>query len=179
MKCTTIVRHPGAIALGFFFAGVTAYVLFKDVLDGAAVTTTHVLALAALVAALASGHMALPELKAGRVLSALTLGLLFVGSTSYVVISSGARNAETAAVKAAAIAQVNADRARVEAERSKAQAMLDEERKALARECASGKGKRCEGIKAAEAVYSAAVLGHDATFTADGQADCALISSTR
>jgi hypothetical protein len=162
MKCTTIVRHPGAIALGCFFAGVTAYVLFKDVLDGAPVTTTHVLAMAALVAALASGHMALPELNAGRVLSALTLGLLFVGSTSYVVISSGARNAETAAVKVAAIAQVNADRARVEAERSKAQAMLDAERKAMARECASGKGRRCEGVQATVAVYAAAVAGHDA-----------------
>jgi hypothetical protein len=125
-------------------------------------TTNHVLAMAALVAALASGHMALPELKAGRVLSALTLGLLFVGSTSYVVISSGARNAETAAVKAAGIAQVNADRARVEAERSKAQAMLDEERKAMARECASGKGRRCEGVQATVAVYAAAVAGHDA-----------------
>jgi hypothetical protein len=118
--------------------------------------------MAALVAALASGHMALPELKAGRVLSALTLGLLFVGSTSYVVISSGARNAETAAVKAAAIAQVNADRARVETERSKAQAMLDEERTAMARECASGEGKRCKGVQATVAVYTAAVAGHDA-----------------
>jgi hypothetical protein len=141
---------------------VTGYVLFKDVLDGAPVTTNHVLALAALVAALASGHMALPELKAGRVLSALTLGLLFVGSTSYVVISSGARNAETAAVKAAAIAQINADRSLVEGERSKAQAMLEEERAALGRECATGRGKRCEGLKATVAVYEAAVTGHDA-----------------
>jgi hypothetical protein len=162
MKCTTIVRHPGAIVLGCFFASVTGYVLFKDVLDGAPVTTNHVLAMAALVAALASGHMALPELKAGRVLSALTLGLLFVGSTGYVVISSGARNAETAADKAADIGQLNADRARVETERSKAQAMLDEERKAMARECASGKGRRCEGVQATVAVYTAAVAGHDA-----------------
>jgi hypothetical protein len=160
MKCTTIIRSPGAIALGLFFAGVTGYVLFKDVLDGFPLNTTHVLSMAALVAALASGHMALPELKAGRVLSALTLGLLFVGSTSYVVISSGARNAETAAVKAVAIAQVNADRARVEAEQSKAQAMLDEERKPMARECASGKGRRCEGVQATVAVYAAAVAGH-------------------
>jgi hypothetical protein len=166
MKTHTTIRHPGAIALGCFFAGVTGYVLFKDVLEGAGVTTNHVLALGALVAALASAHMALPELKAGRVVSALTLGLLFVGSTSYVVISSGARNAETAATKAAAIAQVNANRARVEAERSKAQTMLDEERKALARECASGKGRKCEGVQAAVAAYAAAVAEHDAKLEA-------------
>jgi hypothetical protein len=36
----------------------------------------------------------------------------------------------------------------VERERSKAQEMLDEERKAMARECATGKG--CEGVQAAE-----------------------------
>jgi hypothetical protein len=162
MRHSTTVRSPGAIALGLFFAGVTGFVLFKDVIDGAVITTQHVLSLAALVAALASGHRAMPELKAGRVLSALTLVVLFLASTSYVVISSGARNAETAAARSAAIAQINNDRARVETERSKAQAMLDEERKALARECASGKGKRCVGIREAEGVYVAAVAGHDA-----------------
>ena len=61
MKIITIVRNPGAIALGFFFAGVAAFVLFfKNVIDGAAITTNHVLALSALVAAMASGHMPLP-----------------------------------------------------------------------------------------------------------------------
>lgn len=137
MKTHTTIRHPGAIALGCFFTGVTGYVLFKDVLDGAAISTNHVLSLAALVAALSSGHMALPELKAGRVVSALFLGLLFVASTSYVVISSGARNAETAATKAAIIAQHNTDRAEVETRRVRAQAMLDEEY--VATKCA------CEG----------------------------------
>jgi excisionase family DNA binding protein len=96
VKSHTIIRSPGAIALCAFFAGVTAFVLFKDVLDGAAVTIQHILSLAALVAALASGHKAMPELKSGRVVSAVTLALLFVASTSYIVISSGARNAETA-----------------------------------------------------------------------------------
>ena len=38
----------------------------------------------------------------------------------------------------------------VERERSKAQEMLDEERKAMARECTSGKGRKCEGVQAAE-----------------------------
>jgi hypothetical protein len=40
-------------------------------------------------------------------------------------------------------------------ERAKAQAMLDEERRALAKECATGKGKRCAGTKEAEAVHHA------------------------
>jgi hypothetical protein len=114
--------HAGCVrteSLGLFFAGVTGYVLFKDVLDGAEVTTNHVLSLAALVAALASRHMALPQLKAGRMFWALFLGVLFVGSTSYIVVMSGARNAKTAATEAVAIAQNNADRALVESERRK------------------------------------------------------------
>jgi hypothetical protein len=39
MTTSTTIRSPGAIALGCFFAGVTGYVLFKDVLDGAALST--------------------------------------------------------------------------------------------------------------------------------------------
>jgi hypothetical protein len=62
------IRSPGAIALGAFFASVTGYVLCKDVIDGSAVTTNHVLSLAALVAAIATGHMAIPQLKAKRTL---------------------------------------------------------------------------------------------------------------
>jgi hypothetical protein len=71
VKIITIGRNPGAIALGFFFAGVTAFVLFKDVIDGAAITTNHALALSALVAAMASSHMPLPQLSLGLMSSFL------------------------------------------------------------------------------------------------------------
>jgi hypothetical protein len=165
-----LIRHPGAIALGLFFAGVTCFVVFKDVLDGAAVTTQHVLSLAAIVAAIGSGHMALPELKSGRVVSAAFLGVLFLASTGYVVISSGARNAETAATKAAVIAQANADRARVEAERARltklrndAQGMLAKEQAEYAARCEDKKKAKASNwpnIKRSVDMYTGSVRGH-------------------
>jgi hypothetical protein len=173
MHCTTTIRSPGAIALGLFFTGVTGYVLFKDVIDGAPVSTQHVLSLAAIVAALASGHMALPELKAGRVVSAAFMAVLFVAATGYVVVSSGARNAETTAAKAAVIAQANADRAMLEHDRTKATDMLDEEMAAVKclcdgasdgnRKCPkAGNGSLCRAARASVETYTNAVAGIDA-----------------
>ena len=52
------------------------------------------------------------------------------------------------------------------AERKKAQAMLDQARADIGRECASGEGTRCKGRRATEAVYAAAVTGHDAKLAA-------------
>ena len=73
---------PGAIARGAFFAAVTSYTLFTDVISGGLINTSHVLALAALVAAIASGHMAWPQLRLGAVMPALLLGVLFLGATA-------------------------------------------------------------------------------------------------
>lgn len=163
MILNTTIRSPGAIALGTFFAGVTGYVLFKDVLDGAAITTNHVLALAALVAAISSGHLAWPALRSGQIVQALMLVILFLGSTGYVVVSSGARNAETAGNKAAVIAANNEARAHETKRLTQAEAMLAEAQRNLARECATGKGKRCDGIRATVQVYEAAIKGHQQT----------------
>lgn len=163
MNTTTTIRSGLAICLGLFFAVVTGYVLFKDVIDGAAITTGHVLSLAALVAAIASGHMAWPALRSGAVIPALLLGVLFIGSTGYVVVSSGARNAETAGNKAAAIQAANAVRTREETLLARAEAMLAEAQGRLSKECASGNGARCRGTKATVDVYEAAIKGHTAT----------------
>jgi len=166
MSTTTTVRSWGAICLGIFFALVTAYVLFSDVLGGAAITTGHVLALAALVAAIASGHMAAPALRTGAIIPGIMLVMLFVGGTGYVVVSSGARNAEQAGSKAAAIEAANKTRAHEEELLAKAEAMLAEAQADMARECASGRGKRCQGREATVNVYAAAIKGHKATLAA-------------
>lgn len=163
MKTHTVIRSPAAIALGLFFAGVTAYVLFSDVVRGAPITTGHVLALAAIVAAIASGHMAWPALRAGAIVSGLMLMVLCLGATGYVVVSSGARNAEQAGNKAAAIEAANKTRAHEEKLLAEAEAMLADAQAAMARECASGRGKRCQGREATVNVYEAAIKGHKAT----------------
>ena len=165
MILNTTIRSPGAIALGTFFAGVTGYVLFKDVLDGSAITTNHVLALAALVAAISSGHLAWPALRSGQIVLGLLLAVLFIGSTGYVVVSSGARNAETAGSKAAKIADTNDARARELKQLARAEGMLSEAERKLDKDCVKGKASKgtCDGIRATLAVYSAAIRGHKST----------------
>ncbi|MEQ1712578.1 MAG: hypothetical protein ABL908_14420 [Hyphomicrobium sp.] len=176
MSSTTTVRSWPAIGLGVFFASVTAYVLFKDVTDGAAINTSHVLSLAALVAAIASGHMVWPAAKAGRIVTALMLMVLFLAATGYVVVSSGARNAETAGAKAASVETVAKTRAEIEKMHREANIILGScaagtpkehvgircgLRDAMTKECATGKGKACDGKSYSVTTYDAALEGYD------------------
>lgn len=163
MRDTIKVRSWPAIGFGAFFAAVTTYVLFDDVLHGAPITTAHVLTAAALVGAIASGAFAWPALKSmATFMPGVLLSVLFVATTGYIVISSGARNAETAANKSAAILSANAAREHEMKLRGQAEAMKAEAERNLAAECKSGDGKRCRGIQATINVYVAAIAGHDA-----------------
>ena len=162
MQSHTIIRSYRALAIaGIILAG-TCFVLFQDVYNGAAITTGHVLTALALLIATAAGHQIVPTFKAGRYALTLSMIVLAVGAIAYVGLMSGARNAETTATKAERIDGANTQRAETLAERKAAQAMLDQARAAIARECASGEGPKCKGRRATEAVYAAAIQGHDA-----------------
>lgn len=163
---TTIPRQRiwPAMALWLFFTAVTAYTLLRDVLHGAEpITTSHVLAVAALVAALAAGHYAWPELRRARIVTGLALGLVFCAATSYVIVSAASRNAETAATKSARIADSNAARTREERQLALALDMHKSASKRLDDECVRGKASKaqCDGIRATIAVYGAAIDGHN------------------
>lgn len=152
MKTRTTVKSPGALILGLFFTAVTARTIFDDVWHGAEITVAHLNALAALVAAIASGHLAWPCLKARRLPAALGLAMIFTASTAYIVTSAGARNAEVAQAKAAEIIKTNEERAAIrakladaEADVEQAKADHDDAKRMAAKECASGKGKKCDG----------------------------------
>lgn len=158
------------LVIGGFLSAVTARVLFDDVWHGAEITTSHILSLAAIVVALTAGHYAIPQLKARALVSGLMLGLLFSAATAYVVISSGARNAEQSATKATRAVEVNERRAHEQDELAKAEDMLAKAQADLARECRTGKGSRCRGVEATVSVYEAAVRGHKATLADLGPA---------
>ncbi len=115
MSTPTTQTGGPAMALAVFFAGVTAYVLFADVIAGGRVTVNHVLTLAALVAALAASHYAWPQLRAGAVVSSGLLCGLAIVSTGYVLVSSTARNAEQQQAKVAGALKAGGDRRRAEA----------------------------------------------------------------
>jgi hypothetical protein len=164
MSHTTTVRSWPAIGLGAFFATITGAVLFEDVLHGAPVTTAHAQTLAALVGAIAAAHMAWPALRSRQTLvQGAMLTILSIAALFYVCVSSGARNAETAGNKIAAISAANDVRAREEAQLAKAESMLAEAQAKMATECASGRGTRCRGVMATVDVYAAAIKGHMAT----------------
>lgn len=167
MKTHTTIRSWPAMGLaGVFLAG-TSFVLFNDILfDGARPTTGHVLTALALLAATAAGHQIVAAWRARRLALMAGLAILTAASLAYVATMSGARNAEQSALKAERIGGSNAQRAEIVAERARAQGMLDQARADIGRECASGEGPRCRGRRATEAVYSAAVAGHDARLAA-------------
>lgn len=164
MTDTITVRSMPAIGLGAFFASVTGYVLFDDVIHGQPFTISHLQSLAALVAAFASGLMAWPAITNRQtIVQGLMLVVLAVASTGYVVVSSGARNAEVAGNKLAEITKANSIREREEAQLARAEAMLADSQSKMAAECASGRGTRCRGVMATVEVYQAAIKGHTAT----------------
>jgi len=163
MNTHTVIRSYPAIGLGAFFAGVTGFVLFEDVFHGASISTGHLQTVAALVAAIAAGHMAIPSLKSrATILPGIGLVLLAIAATLYITVTSGARNAEVAGNKVSAIKAANGAREREEALLAKSEAMLAEANKNLSVECASGAGKRCRGVRATVEVYTAAIAGHNA-----------------
>lgn len=162
MTTHTTIRSWRALGVaGVILAG-TCFILFQDVLNGAAITTGHVLTALALLIATAAGHQIVPTFKAGRYALTLSMIVLAIGAIAYIGLMSGARNAEQTATKAERIEGANTQRAAILAERKAAQDMLDAARAAIARECASGEGSKCRGRRATEAVYTAAVAGHDA-----------------
>lgn len=143
----------GAILLAILFAFGTGYVLLEDVLrHGAEFTSAHLQTVLALIGTIAAGHMFLPEIKAGRYVTAAGFALLFIAGTVYIATASGARNAQAAHDKRSAAAASNDVRDAAmdklaEAETDLAQAKHDARKAAAeaASECASGKGKKCEG----------------------------------
>ena len=62
---------------------------------------------------------------------------------------------------------------------SEAEAMLADAQRELARECKTGRGKKCEGIKATVDVYDAAVRGHKAELEQLGPAKVAVPEAKR
>lgn len=162
MTIRTTVRSWRAMGVaGIILAG-TCYVLFQDVIDGAPITTAHVLTALALMIATAASHCIVPTFKIRRYPLTACMVILATGSILYIGLMSGARNAEQTALKAERIEQANKERARIAELRKQAQAMLSKALAEVAKDCKGGVGKNCKGATATRDVYEAAVKGHDA-----------------
>jgi hypothetical protein len=173
---TLYVRSWGALALGIICAGVTGLVIFEDVLrNKAPITTDHVLTAAVIVITAAAGHMWWRRLWSSAFITGLGLLLIFGSGLVYLVVASGGRNAEVAANKRHAAHASNSERAGRLKKIAEAEYILAScpagspakdygercgLRDAMAAECGSGKGKRCDGKSYSVSTYEAAIEGH-------------------
>lgn len=113
---STHVRSWPALAIAGAFLGGTCYVLFQDVIEGAAVNSGHVMTALAILATTAAGHYVWPTARRGGVILAAGLFVLALAGLLYIATMSGARNAEVLIAKASAVSKLNGDRKRAQTE---------------------------------------------------------------
>lgn len=141
------VRSPGALALGILFALGTCWVLFHDIRSLSQITVDHVLTLGTLLGTIASGHYFVPAVRDRQFLAAFGLGLAFCAGTFICVTGSAGRGGEAIEQQAATAKSINAQRDDAIAELKAARAKRDELAISFAKECATGKGSRCAGVR--------------------------------
>lgn len=111
MTSHTIIRSASAILVGVIFALITAFVLLEDCLrHGAPFTTKHLMSAAVLGGSIYFGHKLWRQFKLGHYGSALGCAVLFIGGTSFCVLSSAGRNAEVVTRKVLQANSVNVSR---------------------------------------------------------------------
>ncbi len=98
----------------------------------------------------------------GRSLAGFGLALLSLCGSGLIVWEQSGRRAQTQVATAVTVGDVTLERRRLIQKRAEADEILVKHRADQARECASGKGKRCDGISYTVATWEAAVAGYDA-----------------
>lgn len=151
--------HWGARFAGALCALGAIAILTQDVLTTHAVTIDHGLQILIIILTIAIGHLAARELRQVRILTGLPLALVAAMASFWCVYQTAGRTAashERAMSDAAEAARLRpAAVARLEANVK----MLEEERRAYAKQCASGDGPKCQGIRKSLEVYTDAVNG--------------------
>lgn len=152
-----------AIIAGCVFLAGTLAILFEDVLNGAPLALKHLITLVILSGTILAGHLASQARRDWRTwIAAFGFFLVFLSGTALVVYSSVGRQASMTTQVNASAEEINDRRAQIQKDRAKAQGMLDSALASFGKQCATGKGVRCDGIGATIDVYRAAVKGHDA-----------------
>jgi len=158
-----------AIVAGGLFAAGTLGILLEDVLlHDAPVTLKHAITVIVVAGTIMVGHLAATARSSRHWSASVGFGVLFLAGTMLTVYSSVGRQAEHTMIASATAEAVATARARATKGLVEAESMLADSQRELARECKSGKGRRCDGIRATVDVYAAAVRGHKAELTAIG-----------
>jgi hypothetical protein len=111
--------------------------------------------LAIITGVLAHGHGLLTP--SGAALAAVSIGL-----SGAIVWEQSGRRAQTRVTTQTVVVDATRERARLTQLRAEADQILTKHRADQARECASGKGKRCDGMSYTVRTWEAALEGYDA-----------------
>jgi hypothetical protein len=111
--------------------------------------------LAIITGVLAHGHGLLMP-------SGAALALVSVGLSGAIVWEQSGRRAQTRVTTQTIVVDATRERARLTQLRAEADQILTKHRADQARECASGKGKRCDGMSYTVRTWEAALEGYDA-----------------
>jgi hypothetical protein len=177
---TSIEGRALAITAGGLFAVGTLGILLEDVImHSAPFTLKHALTVVVVAGTIMVGHLAAGARSAGHWGAVAGFGVLFLAGTLLTVYSSVGRQAEHTMIASAEVQAAELARARATKGLGEAETMLADAQRELARECKTGRGKRCEGIKATVDVYDAAVRGHKAELERLGPAKVAVPEAKR
>lgn len=167
---TTIGLRSLAGVAGLVFLSGTAVLIFGDVIKGASLTEEHYIAAVIIAGTMMVGHLSYEAWLTGKRPSAINFGFLFAVGTALVVLSSAGRQGEATAITQAQADAAETARGDARQGLKRAQGMLAEAQAALAKECKSGRGKRCDGIQRTIDVYEAAARGEQAKLDQIGPA---------
>jgi hypothetical protein len=161
---THITGRAVALVAGVISTACALGILLEEVVTGSAVFgLKHGLTIGLVSITMLTGHLVVEALRSRSILGILGFAVLFVTGTALVVYKSTGRQAEHT-FQSQAEADVAAEaRTASKAALARSEAMLADAQRDLARECKSGRGKRCQGIEATIGVYEAAITGHRAT----------------
>lgn len=157
------IRSPLAMCACLISASLSILLLVEPSFDGkftihtavAVAVSAGLVSMAIIMGVLAHGH--------GLVTAAgAALALLSVSLSGAIVWEQSGRRAQIRASTTVVGADATAERSRLTQLRAEADQILAKHRADQARECASGKGKRCDGISYTVRTWEAAREGYDA-----------------
>lgn len=151
-----------ALVAGFLASTGALAILVQDAIRTNVWTLEHGLIPVLMSIQILTAHLAIAALKQWRAASAIGFVVVAIVSTWGVLYTSVGKQSRVAAEQASAQADTGRQRADAERRLAANTAMLDGARARHAAECATGKGRRCDGILATVGVYEDAVSGNRA-----------------
>ena len=160
---TDTIGRAVALVLGIVSAACGLGILLEDVATGVTpFALKHALTIGIVALAILAGHAVHAAFRARSAFGVVGFTIVFLAATALVVFKSTGRQAQETFQSQAEADLAAERRTAVKAALARSEAMLADAQRDLARECKSGRGKRCQGIETTIGVYEAAITGHRA-----------------